>query len=286
MNSKRILVVGRGHLGSFLAERWGTPETLHWRQEMERLDANQLRALAPDAVINCAGKTDLAWCEANPLETFRCNVTAPVGLLRALRASGSRAPFIHISSGCLWDGPYHPEGRGFRPTDPVRPACYYAWTKAACDALLLQEQTGALHLLRPRQLFSPLPSPRNTLMKLNGYPKLLDTPNSMTSCDTVARTIEVLLAAPEGSAPQVLNVYDRGVTSPYEIGMLLAEAGLREAPARLEKSALDAWHKPKRVDTVLEDAAFERLVNPPHVLEQARKSIAMLPMPAGAAGAD
>lgn len=273
MNFQRVMIVGKGHLGTFLAERWDLPDEMHWKGEMEAITPAEIRRRTPIALVNCAGKTDLAWCEAHPLETFRCNVTAPIGLLRALQASACDVPFIHISSGCLWDGPYHPSGRGFRPEDPVRPACYYAWTKAACDGLLLREETDACFILRPRQLFSHLPSERNTLNKIVRYPNLLDTPNSMTSCATVARTIERMLAVSRTSVPKIMNVYNAGITSPFQVGQVLAEAGLREPPQKLEKSALDAWHKPKRVDTVLEDAAFERFVQPPEVLGQVRSAV-------------
>lgn len=276
MDVSRVLVIGKGHLGTYLTERWSTRAAFHWTQEMEQLGPEQLREIKPSAVVNSAGKTDLAWCEANAGETFRCNVTAPIGLLRNLRASGSAVPFIHISSGCLWDGPYHPAGHGFRPEDPATPACYYAWTKAACDALLLREPPSRLFILRPRQLFSHVPSPRNTLMKLNAYPRLLDTPNSMTSCDTVARTIEAILSKPDGSTPNLMHVYDLGISSPFAMGELLAEAGLRARPEKLEKKDLDTWHKPKRVDTVLEDAAFERFLPGKSVVEQARQAIALL----------
>jgi hypothetical protein len=44
--------------------------------------------------------------------------------------------------------------------------------------------------------------------------------------------------------------------------MMMAQAGLRTIPEKLEKSALDLWHRPKRVDTVLQDPYFEALVQP------------------------
>jgi len=274
LDLSRILVTSKGHLGSFLVRRWGTHSRLHWTGRIERLDATTLRGLNPIAVVNAAGKTDLPWCEQNPGEAFQCNTLAPLGLYRAVReAFGGRVPFIHVSSGCLWDGPFHAEGRPFRPTDPVKPACHYSWTKAAGDAMLLHEADSPLAILRPRQLFSDLDSPRNTLLKLKGYPALLDTPNSMTSADTVACTVEALLQKNAMEIGQVLNVYDLGITSPFRVGELMAEADLREAPKRLQKSELDAWHKPKRVDTVLEDPYFEALVQPNDVETQLRASI-------------
>ena len=272
---QRVLLIGKGHLGSYLKELWKLPAELHWTREMAELDAATLKRLNPDVVVNTAGKTDLRWCEDNAAECFRCNVSAPIGVYRAVKtAFNNKVPYIHLSSGCVWDGPYRPDGKPFQPNDPPTPACFYAWTKAACDSMLMDEATSPLLLLRPRQVYSPLAAPRNTLTKLNGYPRLLDTPNTMTSADTVARTIEIVLESKDAKVfNRILNVYERGVSSPFEVGTFLAEAGCRKPPEKLTKSDLDTWHKPKRVDAVIEDKFFEELVKPPSVQDELKRNI-------------
>jgi len=276
MLNKKVLLIGKGHLGSYLQSLWQIPTELHWTREMEQLDAATLQRLNPEAIICTAGKTDLRWCEDNAAECFRCNVSAPVGVYRAVKKAFNNAiPYIHLSSGCVWDGPYRPDGKPFGPNDPATPACFYAWTKASCDALLMDEATAPLLILRPRQVYSPLASPRNTLTKLNSYPKLLDTPNSMTSADTIAKTIETALHAIDTRVwNRILNVYERKPSSPYEVGTFLAQAGCRSMPEKLTKSDLDSWHKPKRVDAVIEDLFFEELINPPLVQDELKRNIA------------
>jgi len=272
---QRVLLIGKGHLGSYLKELWKLPAELHWTREMAEIDAATLKRLNPDVVVNTAGKTDLRWCEDNAAECFRCNVSAPIGVYRAVKtAFNNKVPYIHLSSGCVWDGPYRPDGKPFQPNDPPTPACFYAWTKAACDSMLMDEATSPLLLLRPRQVYSPLAAPRNTLTKLNGYPRLLDTANTMTSADTVARTIEIVLESKDAKVfNRILNVYERGVSSPFEVGTFLAEAGCRKPPEKLTKSDLDTWHKPKRVDAVIEDKFFEELVKPPAVQDELKRNI-------------
>ena len=272
--SKRILLIGKGHLGGFLKERWGISPDFHWTREMADLDEATLRKLDPEVVVNTAGKTELRWCEDNAAECFRCNAGAPLYVYRAVKAAfKNRVPYIHLSSGCVWDGPYRADGKAFQPFDPPTPACFYAWSKAACDAMLRAESSSPLLILRPRQVYSPLASPRNTLTKLASYPKLLDTPNSMTSAETIARTIDIPLEKPCWG--RILNVYERGYSSPFEVGTFLAEAGVRKPPEKLTKSELDSWHKPKRVDAVIEDKFFEDLVQPPTVQEELRRNIAL-----------
>ncbi len=52
-------------------------------------------------------------------------------------------------------------------------------------------------------------------------------------------------------------------------------AGCREAPEKLEKSEMDSWHKPKRVDAVIEDKFFEDLIKPPAVQNELKRNIAL-----------
>jgi dTDP-4-dehydrorhamnose reductase len=277
-----ILLIGKGHLGTFLSGRLKIPSSMHWRDEMSSLTAQELRSKQPTVVVNCAGKTDLKWCEDNPKECFKSNVEAPLAVYRAVREAfpSGTVPYIHLSSGCVWDGPYKPDGKAFSPIDPPSPACFYSWTKAACDALLMAEaaplQAPPLLILRPRQVYSPLPSPRNMLSKLCLYEKLLQTPNSITSAETIAKTIEIMplhvrgiWARKYGTSPLVMNVYDRGITSPWDVATWLWKAGCRENwPEVIMKAELDAWHKPKRVDTVLHDSLFEQLIGPPRVHDE------------------
>lgn len=266
-----MLLIGRGHLGTYLQKRFAVPSHLHYTGELANLK------LFDSLTVNTAGKTSLEWCEANPTETFRCNVVAPLMAFRQFKTQNHSkySLFVHISSGCVWDGPFPSIGLGFSPQEPVTPQCMYSWTKAACDALLLQETQGwNVAILRPRQVYSPLSSPRNTLTKLRTYPKLIDTANSMTSATTIAVTIERLARYPGHCRDgRIINVYDTGSTSPYRVGCLLAEAGMRNKPEKLEKSDLDLTLKPKRVDTVLEDKFFEDLVQPPDIESELKRVI-------------
>jgi dTDP-4-dehydrorhamnose reductase len=225
-------------------------------------------------VINAAGKTDLRWCEEHAREAFASNVEAPVELFKRILAAAHEVRFIHLSSGCIWDGPFDEAGKPFEPLSTPSPASYYAWTKAACDAMLMSIAADRVAILRPRQVYSATDAPRNTLVKLLRYPKLIDTPNSMSSAEVIGKTVQHLISASEWSG--VLNVYDSGHTTPYRIGMMLAEAGLRREPIRIEKSELDTWHTPRRVDTVIHDARFEMMISPRKVEDVIRESIAAM----------
>lgn len=254
-STPRVLIVGAGHLGHAI-----------YTSVSDYCDAALLTLRLADCTslagythaVNAAGKTDLAWCEANPGEALRANTIDAIHFARVVWASGAR--LIHLSSGCVWDGPYRVDGEPFGPEDPPTPTCIYAWTKALCDVeLAVEAPRRGWSSLRLRQPFGSSDSPRNLLTKLLGYEKLLDTPNSMTSVPTVCATVRHLIE--HDLSPlwgRVSCIYDKGEISPFAVGLRLARAGLRETPSRLKKSDLDAFHKPKRVDTVLRDRVFER----------------------------
>lgn len=272
----KIVIIGKGQVGSILAGDLANDfKITEWQHNLIDLTSAEIAKLAPDAIINTAGKTDLAWCEEHAREAFRSNVEAPIFAYRAMRAATKSAFFIHFSSGCIWDGPYRADGRPFEPHDPPTPAAFYSWTKAAADALLLDDDPHRIAILRPRQVFSGADSPRNTLIKLTRYEKLIDTPNSMTSAETIVKTVRYLLTAKEERSG-IWNIYDKGIATPFAIGKMLAKAKLRIDPVAFTKEELDAFHKPKRVDTVLHDERFERLVQPDKVEATLQRAIEQL----------
>jgi len=278
--ANRVLLIGRGQVGSGLLEvLQENYEVINWQGDIANVTIKDLQTYDPIAVINAAGKTDLAWCEAYPHETFRSNVEAPFDLYKLIlsfnKGRNANVKYIHCSSGCVWDGPYDEEGNPFTPESPVSPAAFYSWTKASCDAMLLTAEPLSVAVLRPRQVYSAKPSSRNSLIKLLKYPNLIDTPNSMSSLEVIGKTVLHLLEAQEDWSG-IWNIYDKGVTTPYKIGLMLHEAGLRSAPNVIQKSELDQWHKPRRVDTVLYDSRFEKYIAPRSIEEVLTETISAL----------
>ncbi len=264
----KIVILGRGQIGSALRDALIEHQILYWAEDIDELTSSEIESIKPDAIINAAGKTDLKWCEENPRETFRCNIEAPTGLYQRITAinknSSKKIRLLHFSSGCIWDGPYDEDANPFTPDHPARPAAYYSWTKAACDLLLLAESAENVAILRPRQVYSSLRSPRNTISKLNSYSRLVATPNSMSSMEIILKTVRHCISS-KTDWNGIWNIYDKGITTPFEVGKILAQAGLREMPVVLDKSELDVFHKPKRVDTVLYDERFEQLIQPERI---------------------
>ncbi len=101
---------------------------------------------------------------------------------------------------------------------------------------------------------------------------MIDTPNSVSSIDVIEKTARYVLTN-DHNWSGIWNIYDRGVTTPLVIGEMLWKAGLREQPFRISKEELDAFHKPKRVDTVLFDERFETAIQPEEVNAQLSNAV-------------
>ena len=88
--------------------------------------------------------------------------------------------------------------------------------------------------------------------------------------ETIAKTIEFIS---KNDFPTIMNVFDSGITSPYNVGMLMFELGLRDEPVLMSKSDLDKELVPKRVDAVIDDVFFSHEINPPSVELELRRVI-------------
>lgn len=209
---KKILIFGaKGFIGSKLRERYKTAacpdvdiaDPLAVRQALERE--------RPSIVINAAGKTgkpNIDWCEDHKMETLRSNVTGPLVLLDECQKRSIY--LVHVGSGCIYDGK---GGRhGFTEADPPNfTKSFYSLTKAVSDQLLAPFPVLQLRIRMP---LCDEPSPRNLIVKLAGYRKVLDQKNSITYLPDFLLALDVLIDRRETG---VFNVVNPGALSPYEI---------------------------------------------------------------------
>ncbi len=170
-----------------------------------------LDAHKPSVVINCAGKTgspNIDWCEDHKSETLRSNVT---GALHVLESCLQRGIYlVHLSSGCIYEGDN--DGRGFSEDDPPNYAgSFYSRTKAWADQIMREFPVLTLRLRMP---FDGTLSPRNLIMKLRKYPRVLTSTNSITHLDDFVAAGMQLIAR---RATGVYNIVNEGTISPYEI---------------------------------------------------------------------
>ncbi len=219
-SSLTILLLGStGYLGSHVKARF--PDALTPRVDItdRAAVAAALESLKPDVVINCAGKTgrpNVDWCEDHKFETLSVNVTGALVLLQECAARHIR--LVHYGSGCIYAGDN--QGRGWKEDDPPNfYGSFYSRTKAWSDQMLREFPDDVLNL-RLRMPFDGSDHPRNLIMKLSQYRRVLDEPNSITSIPELINVTAELLAR---GITGTFNVVNPGPISPYRIMELYKE---------------------------------------------------------------
>jgi dTDP-4-dehydrorhamnose reductase len=223
-----------------------------------------LKVYQPDVVINCAGYTGetVDDCQRHVGECGRANMELP-GMIADACASID-CKLIHISSGCIFNGAgpfienFEEEGDLGWPNFCGN---VYQATK------LFGEQrvsTGCdKHwIFRLRMPFNHLSHPRNLLMKLRKYPRILDGLNSLTFLDEFcSRSLDVVMAknAPPG-------IYHAAYSDPIrtmEVAEMLRDAGMRDSPCVAYDPKEFLKHHVPRSEAVLDSYKFEKAYGTP-----------------------
>jgi len=207
----------RGYLGQYFLSLYPTAATPIIDIADPAAVAEVIDHQKPDVVINAAGKTGLRnidWCEDHKLETVHSNVTGPLVLLEELGRRGIY--WVQIASGCIYQGDNG--GCGFAENDPPNFfGSFYSRCKAWIDQIL---KDFPVLILRLRMPFDGTTQPRNLLMKLRKYSRVLDVQNSITY---VPDFLEVASQLIQRRALGLYNIANAGSISPYEIMQLYGE---------------------------------------------------------------
>lgn len=267
----KVLIFGKGQIGAAYKEFFDA-RAGEWQAEYaDGVDIRDAFAVGealdrekPDVALNAAAKTNIDWCEENNLECFAVNTLGADTVGRECQKRG--VYLVHISSGCVQESKTALEVR--TEEDALNPLCFYAWTKVWAENLLgdrLQGRGSAsdvekplrVLILRPRQLLSSKPSPRNALVKMLTYTKFIDTPNSCTVVEDLMRATGELV---DRGATGVYNVANPGVTTPYAIAQVLRDRMKPEMNfEKISKEELNRMTLARRIDCVLSMKKLESL---------------------------
>ncbi len=214
---KVLIFGGRGYIGGYLKNLY--PQALTPGTDIA--DAQAVAAVLDEAkptiVINAAGKTgrpNVDWCETHKQETIDSNVLGPLNILR--ECARRSIYWVHIGSGCIYEGDNN--GRGFDENDePNFYGSFYSRTKAWSDRILAEFPVLQVRLRMP---FDGTLQPRNLIMKLKKYSRVLDQQNSLTYIPDFLKALEALIQQRETG---VFNAVNPGTFSPFEIMTLYKE---------------------------------------------------------------
>lgn len=136
-----------------------------------------------EVIINCAGytgKPNVDACEVNKANTLRGNVLWAQKLTDFCILKNLQ--LLHISSGCIYDGykqnPYTEDDAPNFTFDNLK-ASFYSGSKALAEEIVSQCKKS--WICRLRIPFDDQLNPRNYIIKILKYKKLLNLPNSISN---------------------------------------------------------------------------------------------------------
>jgi dTDP-4-dehydrorhamnose reductase len=208
-----------------------------------------VRKMRPNFIINAAGytgKPNVDACESARAETLAANALLPQTVARVCLVTNT--PWGHVSSGSIYNGAkvldgggtriesdlgrqeirslfeQHPERfSGFTELDEpncsfLKPPCsFYSGTIALAEAAL--RTVKECYIWRCRSPFSEDDQPRNFLSKIQYYPKVYDSVNSLSHLDDFAQTCLNLW---ERGAPfGIYNVTNPGAVTTRQVVALI-----------------------------------------------------------------
>ena len=200
-----ITLFGHGYIGRAIAAELQRQEIpFNWRHHTD--------LVADDFVINAAGYIgvpNVDACEDHRAETVSGNIIWSYAVARLGK------PTIHISSGCMYRG--DKGGNGFSETDvPNFTGSWYSVVKQAEEEIL---RAFPQYVFRIRMPFGREWHPRNLLTKLQRYPRLVDSTNSLTHVNDLAKAVVFFYVhrPPVG----VYNVCNPGAATTREIASMM-----------------------------------------------------------------
>ncbi len=190
----KILIFGKGMVGSRCAEAWPDAVLSDVRVVTKEDALAEIRRHNPDAVLNAAGvtgKPNVDWCDqpGNQLPTILGNTLMPIVLAQACQEAG--VYLLHVGSGCIFYGDSPHADKKWREDDFGNPLPAYSRSKWAADLVL--STLPNVGIARIRMPLDHQPGSRNLIDKLAKYPKVIDVENSVTVVDDMVDAFRQLL---------------------------------------------------------------------------------------------
>jgi len=211
------LVFGTGKVASQLRR---SDTTLISHKECDITDRSSVEKyivdIMPDIVINCAAKTNLEYCQENRFEAYNVNTVGPLNILSICAKLGIK--YVHISSGCLFDGN---DTESYEDSIPT-PKVWYTWTKKWADEQITEFGYENYLILRPRQLISAVSYPSNLITKFISmdYIPAIDEINSITCIEDFIDMMNHLIV---NDCTGIYNTANSGHITPYDIAIMIKQ---------------------------------------------------------------
>ena len=243
----KILILGNGWIGKILQKYLNADMSVG---DIEQLHKTTIRKY--DVVINTAAKTQIDWCEKNKYESLRVN--ALLSRRIAQICHDENVKYVFFSSACIFESKDSNDWKD--ETSYPNPGCFYSFTKAVAEWLILEVNPDAL-IVRPRLPISEVPHERNSLTKILKYPKLHDNQESITVVEDMLPVLKSLI---EEDKKGIFHLVNEGTISPIDMRGALALGGdYKLFKKEDEIKMMQADNRPRRVTTLVRNTKTTKL---------------------------
>jgi len=225
-----ILITGTtGQLGQWLRQTVpsGTNVIVPTRHALDLSQPEainrKLKAINPDAVINCAAYTNVDGAESDDTGAFRVNAESPAEI--AAYTSENDIPLMHISTDFVFDGA---KPTSYTPNDTPNPLNVYGASKLAGEQAVSKANPSAT-IVRTSWVYSEYGN--NFVLKILELAATRPTLSIVTDqCGTpcyaknLADALWLLLDTPH--SPQTFHFADKGQTNRLEFAEAIVEEAL------------------------------------------------------------
>jgi dTDP-4-dehydrorhamnose reductase len=183
----------------------------------------QIKLLAPDAVINASAYTAVDTAEADQENAFKLN-SEYVGNLASV-CKTLQIPFIHVSTDFVFQGD---KGSPYLPDDAINPLGVYGASKAAGEKLIFELYPQNSCVLRTSWVYSTHGNNFvKTMLKLMSTKPELGIISDQIGSPTYAKGLAI--ACVEAAKHYVTGIHhytDNGVASWYDFAVAIQEIAL------------------------------------------------------------
>ncbi|MAE82841.1 MAG: hypothetical protein CMB80_08915 [Flammeovirgaceae bacterium] len=184
------------------------------KDECDISNIEQIRKIVlhycPDVIINAAAITNLERCEDNKYLSYMSNTLGVCNLMKI--CEDFKIKFVHISSGCLFDG----NSSVFTEASKPDPKVWYTKTKLWADDFIESYGYKDYLILRPRQMMASFSHPTNVITKFLKMESIaaIDELNSITCVEDFCEMVDHLI---ENNCTGIFNCCNSDYLTPYDL---------------------------------------------------------------------
>ena len=194
-NMFRVWITGaEGHVGTALTQILDCREYRLLTTDIKEVDITDLeqvkhyvRVYRPDVIINCAGLTDVAYCETHMDEAYKVNALGVRNI--ALAASDVHARVIQISTDDVFDMQSH---RPYNEFDATHPRTIYGKSKEAGEKVLSQ-LCKEFTIIRSSWIYGIGRDFVDEVLRAVGNKKVLEVPDNSYAVPTSSKELAKMI---------------------------------------------------------------------------------------------